>query len=88
MTETIKAMELGKKEGRSNVVSHRSGETESDFLGHFAMQPLVDQIKTGSSGGERNAKYNALLMIEQDLGSKAVYPGINAFPRQVKEHWG
>jgi enolase len=88
VTETIRAMEIGKKDGRSNVVSHRSGETESDFLGHFAMQPLVDQIKTGSSGGERNAKYNALLMIEQDLGSRAVYPGINAFPKHVREHWG
>jgi enolase len=88
VTETIEAMEISKKDGRCNVVSHRSGETESDFLGHFAMHRLVDQIKTGSSGGERNAKYNALLMIEQDLGQKAVYRGLDAFPAQVREHHG
>lgn len=87
VTETIAAMELTKKDGRTNVISHRSGETESDFIGHFAMHPLVDQIKTGSSGGERNAKYNALIMLEQDLGSKAAYKGLNAFPKSVKEHW-
>ena len=87
VTEAIRAMEIGKKDGRCNIVSHRSGETESDFLGHFAMHPLVDQIKTGSSGGERNAKYNALLMIEKDLGSNAAYAGINAFPMRVKQHW-
>jgi len=88
VTETIRAMEISKKDGRCNVISHRSGETESSFIGHFAMHPLVDQIKTGSSGGERNAKYNALLMIEQDLGSKAVYRGLSAFPTHVKERWG
>jgi enolase len=85
VSETIQAMELGKRDGRSNVLSHRSGETESDFLGQFAMHPLVDQLKTGSSGGERNAKYNALLMIEQELGSKAVYAGMNALPKRVRE---
>jgi enolase len=86
VSETIEAMELGKEDGRSNIVSHRSGETESDFLGNFAMSPLVDQIKSGSSGGERNAKYNTLLMIEQDLGSEAAYSGVKAFPKRVRAH--
>ena len=84
---TIDAMQAGKTDGRSNIISHRSGETEADFIAHLAMHPLADQIKTGSSGGERNAKYNTLIMIEQDLGSKAVYRGFAAFPESVREYW-
>jgi len=87
VTETLEAMKLTVDSGRTNVLSHRSGETEDDFIGHFAMHERISQIKSGSSGSDRMAKYNALLMIEQDLGPKAVYPGLNAFPTQVKEHW-
>ncbi|HQT44481.1 MAG TPA: phosphopyruvate hydratase [Candidatus Micrarchaeota archaeon] len=87
VTETIRAMEISKNAGRSNIISHRSGETEDGFIGHFAMHPLADQIKAGSSGGERYAKYNALLMAEKDFGEEAKYRGMNAFPKDVEEYW-
>ena len=90
VTETIKAMQITRDAGRSNVLSHRSGETEDDFIGHFAVHPLVDQLKTGSSGADRNAKYNALWVIEQDYaqmhdGVLPPYRGLDAFPLAVRE---
>ncbi|MCK5221403.1 MAG: phosphopyruvate hydratase, partial [Candidatus Aminicenantes bacterium] len=62
------------------VVSHRSGETEDTFIADLAVGLSTGQIKTGStSRSERIAKYNQLLRIEEELGSSALYRGINTF---------
>jgi len=87
VSETLEAISLTAKAGRTNVVSHRSGETEDDFIGHFSMHPDVEQIKSGSSGSERMAKYNALLVVEGELGATAKYRGLDAFPFSVKKEW-
>jgi len=79
ITKTLKAIEITANAGRTNVVSHRSGETEDDFIAHLSLHPSVHQIKSGSSGSERNSKYNTIMMIEQDLGRNAQYLGYNAF---------
>lgn len=68
VTETLHAMKLAKDAGWSNVPSHRSGETEDVFLAHLAVGTGAGQIKTGApSRGERTAKYNELLRIEEAL---------------------
>jgi len=82
VSETIDAMQLTRDNRRTNVISHRSGETEDNFMADLAMHPLVDQIKCGSSGSERNAKYNELVIIESDSG--APYRGLGAFPNGRK----
>jgi len=87
VTETIEAMALTTKSGKTNVLSHRSGETEDDFIGQFAMHEGISQIKSGSSGSERMAKYNALLAIEHELGPEAEYRGLGAFPKSVQSNW-
>ncbi len=79
ITKTLKAIEITANAKRTNVVSHRSGETEDDLIAHLSLHPSVHQIKSGSSGSERNAKYNTLMMIEQDLGRRGQYLGIKAF---------
>ena len=74
VTEAIEAVDLCRKAGWSYVMSHRSGETEDTFLADFAVAMDGGQIKTGSvCRGERTAKYNRLLEIEEDLGKAAVY---------------
>jgi enolase len=74
VTETIQAIELCRKAGWSYVISHRSGETEDDFLADFAVAMGGGQIKTGSAcRSERIAKYNRLLEIEAELGRAAVF---------------
>jgi len=89
VTEAIAAMRLTRDNGMVNVVSNRSGETEDDFLGHFAMHPLADQIKSGSSGSDRNSKYNALWVIEQSIfkvtGKMPKFPGLEAFPDAIRD---
>ena len=80
LTETLNAIELAKTHGYTNVISHRSGETEDTTIADVAVAVNAGQIKTGSlSRTDRVAKYNQLLRIEEELGSAAVYPGINAF---------
>jgi len=86
LTETLEAMQATSDAGRTNVISHRSGETEDSFIGHFALHPLVSQIKSGSSGSDRNAKYNEIWMIEQEFPG-ATYRGMAAFSKSVQEHW-
>jgi enolase len=72
VTETLAAIELGRKNGYRSVISHRSGETEDTFIADFAVATGVGQIKTGSlSRSERICKYNRLLKIEQELGRAA-----------------
>ncbi len=74
VSETIEAMQLAKKNGYTAVVSHRSGETEDTFIADFVVGAGSGQIKTGSlSRSERIAKYNRLMIIERELGSKASY---------------
>jgi enolase len=74
VTETIEAIQMCRKAGWGYVVSHRSGETEDDFLADFAVAMGGGQIKTGSAcRSERIAKYNRLLEIEAELGKAAVF---------------
>ncbi len=74
VTETVEAVELCRKAGWGYVISHRSGETEDTFLADFAVAMSGGQIKTGSvCRGERIAKYNRLLEIEQELGEQALF---------------
>ena len=64
------------------VVSHRSGETEDTTIADLAVATSCGQIKTGSlSRSDRVAKYNRLIVIEEELGAEASYPGRRAFPR-------
>jgi len=71
---------LAKSNGRTAIVSHRSGETEDPFIADLAVATNAGQIKTGSiSRSDRIAKYNQLLRIEEELGDAAHYPGRAAF---------
>jgi enolase len=80
LTETFAAVEMTKRAGYTNVISHRSGETEDSTIADIAVGLNALQIKTGSlSRSDRIAKYNQLLRIEEDLGDTASYPGRNAF---------
>ncbi|PSB92215.1 phosphopyruvate hydratase [Candidatus Pandoraea novymonadis] len=80
LTETFSAIEMAKRAGYTTVISHRSGETEDSTIADIAVGTNAGQIKTGSlSRGERIAKYNQLLRIEEDLGDVAFYPGRDAF---------
>ncbi|MER3429542.1 MAG: phosphopyruvate hydratase [Blastocatellia bacterium] len=80
LTETLDAIELAKTNNMTAVISHRSGETEDTFISDLAVAVNAGQIKTGSlCRSDRIAKYNQLLRIEEDLGTSARYPRINAF---------
>jgi enolase len=79
LTETLNAIEMAKKAGYTNVISHRSGETEDTFIADLAVATNAGQIKTGSlSRTDRVAKYNQLIRIEEELDTTAIYPGISA----------
>ncbi len=76
VTETIRAIELGRRHGYTAVVSHRSGETEDTFIADFVVGLGTGQIKTGSaSRSDRIAKYNQLLRIEEELGASSEFLG-------------
>lgn len=76
LSETLNAIDLAKKHKYTSIMSHRSGETEDVTISHLAVATGCGQIKTGSlSRTDRLAKYNELLRIEEELGSKAVYAG-------------
>jgi enolase 1/2/3 len=80
LTETLDCIELARTNGRTAVISHRSGETEDPFIADLAVATNAGQIKTGSlSRTDRIAKYNQLLRIEEDLRGAARYPGLSAF---------
>jgi len=82
LSETIDAVELAHRSGYATVISHRSGETEDTTIADLAVALNSGQIKTGSlSRSERNAKYNRLMEIENELQDAARYPGCDAFPR-------
>jgi len=80
LTETLRTVELAKVNGYTNVISHRSGETEDSFIADLAVATNAGQIKTGSaSRTDRIAKYNQLLRIEEELGSQATFSRLRAF---------
>src|SRR3984893_932724 len=82
LTETFGAIEMARKAGYTSVISHRSGETEDTTIADLAVATGAGQIKTGSmSRSERTAKYNRLLRIAEELGSRAVYPGLSVYKR-------
>ena len=82
LTETLDAVKLAQENKFATMMSHRSGETEDTTIADLAVATKGGQIKTGAPArGERVAKYNQLLRIEQELGSSALYAGRSAFPR-------
>ncbi len=83
LTETLETIDLAKSAGYTTVISHRSGETEDATIADLAVAVNAGQIKTGSPcRGERTAKYNQLLRIEEMLGKRAEYPGHRAFHKR------
>jgi enolase 1/2/3 len=82
LTETLEAMRIAREAGYTQVMSHRSGETEDTTIADLAVATGCGQIKTGApSRSDRTAKYNQLLRIEEALGGDASYPGRSAFRR-------
>jgi enolase len=80
LTETLEAIQMARDAGYTVVVSHRSGETEDTTIADLAVATGAGQIKTGApSRSDRVAKYNQLLRIEEELGARAIYPGMDAF---------
>jgi len=85
LTETMEAIELAKRAGYGTIISHRSGETEDTFVADLAVAANAGQIKTGSaSRGERTAKYNQLLRIEEELDHAASFPGRGFYTRVAR----
>ena len=84
LSETVAAVQMAHKANYTAVMSHRSGETEDSFIADLAVALNTGQIKTGSaSRTDRVCKYNQLLRIEQELGSKARFPGKSTFKVQA-----
>ncbi len=82
LTETISAIEMARKAGWGSMVSHRSGETVDSFIADLTVAMRTGHLKTGAPArGERVEKYNQLMRIEEELGSKAAYAGRKAFVR-------
>jgi enolase len=82
VTETLDAVSLAHRSGYACMISHRSGETDDTFIADLSVATNAGQIKTGAPArGERVAKYNQLLRIEEHLGDAARYAGAAAFPR-------
>ncbi len=83
LTETLAAINMAKAAGYTAVISHRSGETEDTTIADLAVATAAGQIKTGSlCRSDRVAKYNRLLVIEEELGNAAAYRGRAEFSRQ------
>jgi enolase len=84
LTETLEAIRTARDAGYTTVISHRSGETEDTTIADLAVATGAGQIKTGApSRSDRVAKYNRLLRIEEELGSAASFPGLDAFAQRV-----
>lgn len=80
LSETLEAISMAQSAGYGATISHRSGETEDTTIADLAVATSAGQIKTGSlCRSDRVAKYNRLLVIESQLGDRAVYPGMAAF---------
>jgi enolase len=86
LSETLECVRTAHRAAYTTVISHRSGETEDATVADIAVATNAGQIKTGAPArGERTAKYNQLLRIEEALGDSARYPGARAFPRFGRE---
>ena len=84
LSETLECVRVAQRAGYTTVISHRSGETEDATIADIAVGVNAGQIKTGAPArGERTAKYNQLLRIEESLGDAARYAGERAFARSV-----
>ncbi|MFT2112228.1 phosphopyruvate hydratase [Marinomonas sp. 2405UD68-3] len=84
LTETLEAIRMAKAAGYTAVISHRSGETEDSTIADLAVGTAAGQIKTGSlCRSDRVSKYNQLLRIEEQLGSKATYNGLSEIKGQA-----
>jgi enolase len=82
LSETLKAIRIAHDAGWGTVISHRSGETEDTSIADLAVGVAAGQIKAGAPArGERTAKYNRLLRIEEELGDKAVFAGAAVYSR-------
>jgi enolase len=82
LTETVAAIDMARKAGWTAMISHRSGETVDSFIADLSVAMGTGQIKTGAPcRGERVEKYNQLMRIEEELGSKAVFSGRATFKR-------
>ena len=80
LTETLDAIAMANRAGYTAIISHRSGETEDTTIADLSVAVNAGQIKTGApSRSDRVAKYNQLLRIEEELGSSAQFPGLDAF---------
>jgi enolase len=80
LSETLETVEIAKRAGYTNVISHRSGETEDTTIASLAVATNAGQIKTGSlCRSDRICKYNELLRIEEELEDLSVYPGLGCF---------
>ena len=85
LTETLECVRVAHRAGYATMISHRSGETEDATIADLAVATNAGQIKTGAPArGERTAKYNQLLRIEDSLGDSARYAGREAFPRSAR----
>jgi len=83
ITETLDAIKISHDAGYTCMVSHRSGETPDDFIADLVVATSTGQIKSGAPcRGERLSKYNQLLRIEEELGSKAKYAGVATFKQK------
>lgn len=82
VTETLEVIEFAKRNSYNTVISHRSGETEDNYIADLAVATNAGQIKTGSlSRSERISKYNQLLRIEEELGQVAIYRGLKVYKK-------
>lgn len=80
VSETLDAVGMAKEKGWGTVISHRSGETGDDSIADLAVGTAAGQIKAGAPArGERTAKYNRLLRIEEELGDRAEFAGLEAY---------
>ncbi len=84
LTETLEAIRMASEAGYTSVISHRSGETEDTTIADLAVGTGAGQIKTGApSRSDRVAKYNRLIRIDEELGSDAEFPGLQAFGQRT-----
>ena len=84
VSETLHTMARAERAGFGMMISHRSGETEDTFISHLAVATNAGQIKSGAPArGERTAKYNQLLRIEEGLGDEARFAGWGTFRRST-----
>jgi enolase len=85
LTETLDAVRMARQAGYTAVISHRSGETEDTTIADLAVATGAGQIKAGApSRSDRVAKYNRLLRIEEELGERGSYAGLQAFVQQSR----